>query len=438
MFGQVLDRINSWLGPSFILSYFLPWVLFAIANLVMIYHSYPAAALAMDPYLTMDGVGKAIILLVGSALLGVAAFITSPLIQGLTEILEGRPFPSKLAANLTKIQTDDLDRIELELNRLGNMINSLTQNQGADVVLATAKQIGDSGRRIMAPESIADAETAINSLRQARRANALVDPAHVIRALSKLEDALKQNCSDAGNLVVPVAVAGADEAAIKVAMEAATTEWKLSQQLDNLFSEFLDQLYDYPRNIAEQRRTELRIVRYSRFARTAMAPTRLGNYAAALRSYCETRYAMDFDFFWPRLQAVFQKDEKLSENLSTAKVRLDFAVLSLWLSVIFTAAWLLVLPLASPTPSVALLIGIAVGGPVVAMMWLGLVHTSYFTYAELIRSSIDFKRHELLDAFKMEAPADLAAEKKTWENLGYWLLIGRQDIAVTFAKDAAK
>lgn len=411
MFGQVIDKFDKWLGPSFLLSYFSPWVAFVSSNLVMVYLTFPSAARIIDHYLQGEPADKVVIIAVITAGIGVAAYVTAPLIRVLTEILEGRHLPPSLAGDMTKIHTDHLDRLDKERESLLAVKSQVEDVKTAYVALQTAKNLGDSGRRVLDPDRIKDAEAAISPLREARRRNELIKVAAISNAVTALLAALERNCSDPNKLD------------LSVDHDPRKDSAALARLHDELVNK--NRLIDYAINIATQKHSLARIKRYNLFARTELAPTRLGNDAAALRSYCETRYNIDFDFFWPRLQIIFQRDALLSSSLVNAKVQLDFAVLLLWLTALFTATWLIALSIFGH--SIIVFAMVAAFGPIAARVWLRIVEASYSGFAELVRSAIDLKRLDLLKAFHIPDPENAAAEKAAWDTLGHWLLIGGKD-----------
>jgi hypothetical protein len=101
--------------------------------------------------------------------------------------------------------------------------------------------------------------------------NEVISAAEVNAAVTVLSDALVHNCAEWSALAPPV---------------SERDRWR-SQRLKAAFQS-MNALLVYTAAFLDRLRL---------FARDELAPTRLGNYAAALRSYCERCYAFDFDFF---------------------------------------------------------------------------------------------------------------------------------------------
>jgi hypothetical protein len=272
--------------------------------------------------------------------------------------------------------------------------------------LQQARAVGELGRHNLGPGEIDDAEQKIDLLREKRRRNQLIEAEELRNAARALSIALEHNCAFTSKLRRPASLI--DEAK--------------SQKLDALHREFVNKLLGYAIDIAEQKYDRARLKRYRLFAKAEIAPTRLGNYAAVLRSYCETRYNLEFDFFWPRLQIIFQNDEKLSIALVNSKIQLDFTILLFWLTALYTASWLTILWRFGD--SLRTLLVVAGLGPLATAAWLGVVKASYSAFAELVSSAIDLKRFELLKALHRPLPATTAAEKLAWEQAGRLLKLG--------------
>ena len=50
MFGQVLEKLDSWFGRSFLLASYFPWLIFAVANAVMAEFMAPETARYVASY----------------------------------------------------------------------------------------------------------------------------------------------------------------------------------------------------------------------------------------------------------------------------------------------------------------------------------------------------------------------------------------------------
>jgi hypothetical protein len=398
MFGQVLDKLATWLGPSFLLSRFFPWLVFCAANVMMVYAAFPAARPTIDRYVAGEPGDKIIVILVFLSAIAVAAYLTAPLLQAMLESLEGRYFPSWLAEALTIKHADRLARLEHAQNEL------LSERQKlrifcpqAEDKLQSAREVGIKLGYNLLPDKIERATQSVKELAQKRRCNQLIKQEELNTAVLCLSDALTYNCADKEFLKPP----------------AIGDNVHRSQRLEEVFKLITGQLLQYAIRIVSQKHAMAFLNRERLFALAELAPTRLGNDAAALRSYCDTRYGFDFDFFWPRLQLALQKDEKRSTSIVNAKVHLDFSVLLLWLTAFFTGSWLLLL--GGLGNSLVLLLIVAGMGPLLTALWFGIVQTSYSSFTDIVRSTVDLNRFDLLTALHRPLPISTQAEKRVWD-----------------------
>jgi hypothetical protein len=404
MFGQVLDKLSTWFGQAFLLSIFFPWLIFAIANIIMVAITFTVFDPYLLRYLESEPAEKTIIIIGSLAGIGVLAYVTSPLIQVLTEILEGKYIPPLIAEVLTLGHANRLRRL-VEQDRTSlrdrQRIRRLRDLAGR---LGQARSIGVEGRRNRDPPAIVRAETAIQRLRQKRDLNRAIDAGELIAAHQDLLIALQRNCAEEVRLRPP----------------ALPADIASSKRLGELHAEMINELVPGAVNIANRKFALASGERARLFATgkegelfAELKPTRLGNDAAALRSYCETRYGFEFDFFWLRFLIEIQKNDRLSASIVKAKIQLDFSILLFWLTFIFVALWFPLLTFCSG--SLAALLAVAGLGPVTTTASLRLVHASYSAFAEVVRGSIDVSRFELLQALRRPLPVSTQAEKIVWE-----------------------
>jgi len=164
-------------------------------------------------------------------------------------------------------------------------------------------------------------------------------------------------------------------------------------------------------------------------ALTVAAPTRLGNLTRTMRSYALDRYGMELDIFWTRLQRVLQKDQAFYSTLSDAKSQVDFLVSLSWLAMVFAVFWSFYCLLVQPAPLEFLLVTAV--GPIVARLLYLTTCQNYLVFADLMRSSVDQFRFDLLDNLHMRHPPGNREEVQLWRLLGGWMGYGN-DVDVTF------
>jgi hypothetical protein len=154
-------------------------------------------------------------------------------------------------------------------------------------------------------------------------------------------------------------------------------------------------------------------------SRDQVMPTRLGNVLRAAEAYAgdPRRYGVDAVFFWPRLYPLLS--EPLRTELGAARAVVDRMLVTATLSLVLAIGTAL-------AGGAAQISGLArativLGALAVSRLaYVGAVWTAVH-YAELIRSSFDTHRRDLLRAMGLSPPESLAEERKLWEALGQQL-----------------
>lgn len=403
MFGQVLDKLDSYFGRAFLLARYAPWLLALLANLLVAALEFPEVRQALLKSLTqLDGVSGVSLLLVLLAV-WVVAYATSPVMQFVIGFLEGRHMPPSLQRLLIVVHAwrrDALDRtIDASFQRLAD-------SQSFDELLrelTEARLSGTARRKIGDAALIERASARLHALDEARQLGLPLDQRELQDGGRLLADALRKNCADAA--------AFADAADRDAAM-----------CLQELHRRMWAHLVPYAKTMAEALDDRAAVERHRRFAADILAPTALGNEALALKSYCATRYGIDFDFFWPRFLLVARNDAKLSDALATAKIQLDFSIAALTLSTLSVAAWApWLLWHGRSMPAAALVVGL---GPLAVHAWLGIVQAAYAEFADVVRSAIDLRRFDVLAALRQTLPASSSDEPRCWEAVQRLSLFG--------------
>jgi hypothetical protein len=413
MLGPVLEKIDSWLGKSFFLARLAPWLLFALANLGLAAIEFPWARDFLAREYDRLGSDRVVDLAISVILVAVVAYTVSPAMQWAISLLEGRNLPRLFAAPLLVRRRYEFDRLATQARNLFRARARLPDKDDILQRLSLARLAGTEYGTVTDPRAITTAQSAISTLHALRQINLPISSTRLSVAVETLRNALARNCADAFALKPPVT---------KQIIEQ-------SEALDRLHDDMSKVIIPYATDVAQTLEAYAYETHDKLFASAELAPTRLGNDVAALRSYCETRYGFDYDFFWPRLQLILN-DQKLIDKLTAAKIQVEYSALSLCLSVVLTASWLIVLYFYGRTITAFALV--AITGPILIYVWLWMVHESYSALAELIRSTIDLKRFELLMALHRPLPAKPGVEKASWEELGQLLRLNNSDAAAEF------
>jgi hypothetical protein len=147
-----------------------------------------------------------------------------------------------------------------------------------------------------------------------------------------------------------------------------------------------------------------------------LAPTTIGNIGRTARSYALSRYNMDLDIFWTRLQKTLRGAKEFYDVLQDSKTIVDSLVALTWLAGLFTLIWMIVLPWVATSESDFLFVGIA--GPILTIGIYTLACRSYLVFTDLLRSAVDIYRFNLLKDLHVPMPYGSDEEKRLWGQLG--------------------
>jgi hypothetical protein len=162
----------------------------------------------------------------------------------------------------------------------------------------------------------------------------------------------------------------------------------------------------------------LRHQRYPR-TRSAIMPTRLGNVFQSAESYPsdDHLYGMDAVFFWPRLYPLLP--DALRTELASARSFIDMMLVNSVLSMVL-AVGVAVDGAAARLPAAVVILAVAGLLLVSRASYVGAVNAAV-AYAELVRTSFDLHRRDLLRALGLALPGSLAEERKLWRAIGQTL-----------------
>ena len=150
-----------------------------------------------------------------------------------------------------------------------------------------------------------------------------------------------------------------------------------------------------------------------------LAPTKMGNIGRTMRSYALTRYQLDLDIFWTRLQYSLQKDgADYFKALQDTKAQVDCMVTLVWLSAGFTAIWTAALLWVYPDSRQSEFRVVGIGGALVTAAFYWLACQIYGVFADVMRSAVDLFRFNLLQSLRISQPYGSEEERALWVRLG--------------------
>ena len=141
----------------------------------------------------------------------------------------------------------------------------------------------------------------------------------------------------------------------------------------------------------------------------------MGNMAESVRSYARSRYEINLDSIWSRLQKLIQADDKFYAALIDAKTQLDFLISLFWLTMLFTVIWLSVLFYIRVSWFAFGLVGVIGAG--LTAIWYKTAAQNYLAFADILRTSIDLFRFDLLAALHSKLPSSSEHERQIWVRL---------------------
>jgi hypothetical protein len=392
MFGTVLEKLSALLSKSFVISSFFPILIFAGANGLMLYFisaTFRACLKAQyDPSLG----SKAALMVVTLALLAVVAYLFSPLNLTLREILEGRHWPKRFAQwgqgrHIRRMDSILKRFVDAQSNRRD--LDRFNQMGGR---LIEARNRG-SGKNDFAPA--VKAATSVKELLRKRVNAKQISGKELDETVKELELALEKADADVVDPNSPHCAA--------------------SEKLDRSQQDFF-RVWKYLDDRVQAESIQLYNQLQFNYAQNEVAATAMGNTAIAARYYAESRYGLNLDVLWSRLQKVLQQDEKFYSVLQDAKTQLDFLVSMFWLTTFFCLFWTILLLFIGRSYWQFFLLVIV--GPWIASGFYGLALQNYRAFADLLRSSVDMFRMQLLRQLHIPLPARAEEERALWTLLG--------------------
>ena len=407
MLSTLLDSIRlQFASKSYWLTGMLPLLLFLTASVFTAAPHYPW----LMPLLTQSETWTAAAFkyFLESLLLTVLAYLLSTLSSVLLRMLEGRIGPlAWISWALSPAHRTRLRQIDREYRDARREQGKINKNKDAWLAtLRTARGEGRAKPPLTEPEEDAWPQTtageAIAAIRIVQEGNEYLEFVQLEAAVGLMASELGAHKSEATGVLTD---ARFDiEAAIQYGLDRREFDVRrLLQERQANYPGVRPTAADQPEGPV---------------ANNILAPTLMGNIGRTIGTYALVRYQMDLDIFWTRLQNSLQKDAKdYYAVLQDSKVQVDTMVTLCWTSVVFTVVWLAtLLTLPTSTPRQFLTVGIL--GTLAVIMFYALACESYRVFADVMRSSVDLFRFQVLKALSIALPADSNNEKALWLRLG--------------------
>jgi hypothetical protein len=413
MLGTLLEKLGTLLPKNFIVAYFFPMLLFASTNALMLYWTSEKFRGWCERYYALDAGKQALSglpLLIAVALI---AYIFSTLSLFLREMLEGKYldyFPRRIKASLMSAQQRKLSECDAQLRAHRRRRRELNRLAPCWInTLRDARVAGNRKDAVCSYSSLDPASISIETLLWKRKRYEPIAIEELSAAVDLLAPELERFPVDQRDPHLP------DIANKELLADDQDTLYMIVQELGREADN------EYVASFNE------REFNYSSYK---IAPTAMGNIAESVRGYARSRYSINLDPFWSRLEKIVQADEKFYAALLDIKTQLDFLISLLWLTVIFTALWFSVL-LWTRRSLLAFLMVVGFG-PWLSWVWYKIALQNYRAFADILRTSVDLYRLELLAALHIRLPAGTEHERRMWTELNQLIGYGDDEVRISY------
>jgi hypothetical protein len=403
MITTFLDRLGSLVSRQFVVAYFIPVLVFGLLNALLLGWQVEAfRAWAPAQFQGFKGLYVVPILLGGS----VIAYLLFSVNVYLRQVLEGRRLlPRPLVEYLAGVERERHDRITDTYYEAVEEFESISASRpdwrrDLKAAAANGEKRPQPGAAYPANHPAAAALAALVARRRRGEPVRRDDLDGAVNALSSALATLNRG-------------AGTPDA----------------KRLTRDYLEMLGLLDDAERGWDARRIATLNRLEME-FGPGEPRPTRMGNVAAALEGYAQTRYRMNLDTFWNRMQPALQKNEKFFGMLTETKTQLDFLVASCWLCLLTGAGWVCAipwLPFSWPFYLVVVL-----GAPALARFFYQLALENYVVFTDVVRSAVDLFRFQLLKDLHLPLPTGIRAERALWTALQDLSTFGKEGLEIGY------
>jgi len=390
MLGTLLEKVGTLLPKNFIIANLFPMLLFAAINSLMLYWLSGRFRSAVQNYFAMDAGEQALIGFPILIAVTLAAYIFSTLNLLQRELLEGQYWPTRMKARLSAGQQRRLDHANDQFFKITNYREELRRLNGIER-LGTARAFGNEQQAQCVYSTTRPAAKAVSILAKKRLR-------HKIIKLPQLHNAIVLLARELRSCPVDTLDPAAPDTPNKILLDAD--------------HQTFNKCWNYAKTRVENDRVESFNLKEFNYSKYRLAPTAMGNIAESVRGYARSRYAMNLDPFWSRLQKILIDDDKFYSTLVDAKTQLDFMISLFWVTVCFTGFW--TIALIYLRRSLLAFFVVAVGGPILSILWYKIALQNYRAFADICRTSVDLYRFKLLDTLHIQRPLGNTHERKIW------------------------
>ena len=392
MLGTLLDKLQSLFSKNFVIGSIPLFAFFFLHGLMAYRVSYYFQVWVRSYFFSQAPSRQAMLSFALLLIVIIISYVLSTLSVFLREILEGKHgLGGFLSIAMSQRYRDRLVQIENDLREAKKKRRTLKQKQALWTrEMGEAYQLGEK-----AAHCVYQTRPTLRTLSDRRRSNQEITLAELEPEVQFLTATLSANNPE--------------------------LETDASKNLDRDHSTLL-QLIRYATDRAEEQYAQLLTEFQFDYAGEDVAPTRMGNISQVAPHYAASRYSLNLDIFWTRLQKVVAADANFYSAMQDAKMQVDFLVALIWHTLLFTLVWVIALPCLGEAKYLFLVI--ATMGPILAYVWYLVALQNYRAFASVLCASVDLFRIDLLKALRVPLPANAEQERLIWETIEQRLVFG--------------
>jgi hypothetical protein len=410
MLGTVLDKITTLVGRAFVISAFVPILVFAAANL--------ASLAAIEGLGGIERRWKALagIQTLGSitffVVVGAAAYVLMIISPVLKRVLEDADALPTLRRPLLRRQRRQFSRERRAVREaLEGLIEARTRHDAWRATLVEA-----FGRAKSPPPDATDSRSTPEMVTSADW--------RLSRLLARIDRGMPPGLHDLEKASDDVRVfyeSGDRLAEAERFHRTVMDLWAdLGKSAESCYSQVLADVQ-------------------SRFAynegAAGVQPTTLGNVLASTWSYPFTRYGIDASLMWPRLQKVIPAE--YFRVVEDGRISYDFSVNLFFLALCYSVVWLCSGNWLWPHRPLWPVVVFPAIGVLAAWLFHGAAVEAARSFGAVFRTCFDLFRFKLLEELRILPPSDLAAERELWDRISKILIFDDHGLTLRYLQPAA-
>lgn len=451
MLDSAFTAIGSNFSSRFLLGQFFPVFAVLVVNLLLgclYFQGWNASLAAVTDTIKIADLATGVGIVAFAAC--VIAFTLAPMLNALRRLLEGDLLPEFVRTRLIRANEEWAGELQIEIDEITRYGTELKKKRDAAAkALLTPKSpppVAESPAPVPLWEEILGRVASLLHLRRGdhkdataatRQAAAPAQQAAPATAAAQVTGAGSTDSKPASDALdcLETNLRKAEIASVRTRWDAAVGEAALISldvahremvdlktalgsvsdgtfgRLHRRFIALMDEAIPVAARLQSDRKSALRQL----YVASDPRPTRFGNLAAALEHYPLAVYGAGYDYLWPRIQLVVDKEDPKSTLLTEPRIQLDYALVALLLAMLSCLAWLGIL-IATDTNWLRFLL-VGLGTYFGFHLFYRVALEAQRNVTESVKSIFDRYRWDLLKELHVAPPADSEAERKLWPRL---------------------